>query len=203
MLSFEEYNFDLTKMIEDFDFLEYIKSNNKKFKDYRAGILVITDKQYIISYSRDYGYGDHLPAFSRLFKDLQGGGLLTKRKAEKIFLEGIKKYIIAKIYFGYKNNNEGVILFDRLENLNSNNLKLFYEFYNDYSTIIKTICNNNNFVVAYFDENKKIITSKDMDNLLAYVKNKKNKAKTIDEEEKILGTTINNDLKITKKTIRK
>ena len=90
MLSFEEYNFDLKEMIESFDFLEFIKPNNKKFKDYRAGILLITDNKYIISYSRDYGYGDHLPAFARLFKDLDGGGLLTKKKAEKIYLEGIK-----------------------------------------------------------------------------------------------------------------
>lgn len=183
MLSFEEYNFDLKEMIESFDFLEFIKPNNKKFKDYRAGILLITDNKYIISYSRDYGYGDHLPAFARLFKDLDGGGLLTKKKAEKIYLEGIKKYVIAKIYFGYQNNKEGVILFEHLENLNKNSLKFFYDFCNDYGDTIKNICNNSNFQVAYFDEDKKIITSKSIDNLLSYIKNKEKEINLIDGKE--------------------
>ena len=187
MLSFEEYNFDLNEMIESFDFLDFIKHNNKRFKDYRAGILAITDNQYIISYSRDYGYGDHLPAFARLFKDLDGGGLLTKKKAEKIYLEGIKKYVIAKIYFGYENNNEGIILFDHLENFNKNNLKFFYEFYNDYNSTIESICNNSNFQVAYFDENNKIIASKDMNNLLLYVKKKEKEINQNANNENIIN----------------
>ena len=197
MISFEEYNFDLNEMIESFDFLDFIKPSNKRFKDYRAGIVVFTDNQYIISYSRDYGYGDHLPAFARLFKDLEGGGLLTKRKAEKTYLEGIKKYVIAKIYFGYENNSEGVILFDHLKNFNKNSLKFFYDFCNDYNDTIKSICNNTNFQVAYFDENKKIIASKSMNNLLLYIKNKEKEINLIDGEEDFIN------IKKNKKRIKK
>ena len=192
MISFEEYNFNLKEMIESFDFLEFIKPNNKRFKNYRAGILAITNKQYIISYSRDYGYGDHLPAFARLFKDLNGGGLLTKKKAEKLVLESRKKYITAKLYFGYDNNNEGVILFDNLQNLNNENFKLLYAFYENYNDIIKSICKNTQFCVAYFDENKKIVTSKSMDDLILYAKKKKKNTNIIEEKENILGVTIDN-----------
>ena len=195
MLGFEEYNFNLKEMIDAFDFLEFIKHNNKNFNEGKSGILVITNKQYIISYSRNYGYGNHLPAFARLFKDLQGGGFLTKKGAEKIFLEGIKKYIIAKIFFGYENTNTGVILFDRLENLNTQNLEVFYEFYNNYNKIIEDICKNYNFEVAYFDKSKKIIKSKNMDNLLLYIENQKKKTNIVNEEESILGITINNKYK--------
>lgn len=156
------YNFDIKEMISIFDFDNFIKRGKKRISN--SAILLITNKQYIISYTANKGKGYHSFAFTRLLKELMGGGSINSSKEAIEIKKMLEKYIHARILF---EDNNGAIIFSGLNNLNKYNYNIFLQFYDDYNEVIKNICNKNKFIVGFYNEaDKQFITSKDLDKLL-------------------------------------
>lgn len=203
----DKINFDIHKMIDSFDWYDFMSRGAHKTsygiasgeECSNASLLLITNKQYILSYTEGYGQGVHYDAAARIIKDLHGGGYLTKKEAMQSH-GCLHNYIWARIIF---ENGIGAISFMDLANLNSKNYELFCCFYNDYNETIKVLCNRYNFVVrfTYRDENKKLIAieSKSLDELLLFLQNHLQKDIEVidDKEEIIIGRTI--DSRISKR----
>lgn len=197
-------NFDLQKMIDDFDWYDFMAHGATKISygiasgdEFSNGaILIITNKQYVLSYTEGYGQGNHYDTAYRIMKDLHGGGFMTYREAKRSHGQ-LHNYIWARSLF---ENGYGAITFMDLNNLNSKNYEVFYTFYNDYNETIKMICQKYNFVVRFTyrdNENKLVaIESKSLDELLYFLQNHPNKNldANSNDDEVIIGRSVDNNL---------
>lgn len=74
-----EYFFDAKKMIEAFDMDEFLKERDDLDLS-NGAFLIITDKQYILSYNKDYGKGLHLESMANALFEIWG----EKKEEEEI-----------------------------------------------------------------------------------------------------------------------
>ena len=182
------YNFDIIKMTNEFDFNTFIekgKSNNKN-----NAVLIITNKQYVTSYTDNYGEGYHSIALIRMLKEILGGGLISNNKEANQYNKDYKNYIHARMSF---ENNSGSILFFGLENLNKENYNIFLKFYDDWNETLNHLCKNNKLYIGFMDEkSKSFISSDSLDKLLIYLKKHLDKDKKIvNVEENIISKSSN------------
>ena len=197
----EYVNFDIHKLINDFDWYDYMSHGAVKTSygiasgdEYSNGaVLLITNKQYVLSYTEGYGQGVHYYTLYRIIKDLHGGGDMTLEESKKLHIL-IHNYIWARIIF---ENGSGYINFTDLNNLNAENYQVFCAFYDDYNETIKAICNKYDFVVrfTYRDEDGKLmaIESKSLDQLLLYLTQnlKQDILINASDDEVIIGREVN------------
>ena len=142
------YNYDLSALIYDFDFYEFIDYAEKfkdELKDYGA-FIVITNKQYIIGYNASFGEGTHLSSFARVMKDLKGGGvIINSQEAKQLTDECINKYITGRIMYERcesvgRPKCEGHISFNLVGKIVSfEQLNVFEKFMDSYGLEIKRI----------------------------------------------------------------
>ena len=99
MFHSKEYNFDINEMINSFNFFDFSKSEKG---NYRSGVLVITNKQYVLSYTNNYGKGNHFITVARILNDLNGGGKISSDDEYEKVKDKLKDYMLAKITFFYK-----------------------------------------------------------------------------------------------------
>ena len=90
-------NFDITPLINRFDFYDYLIESTKEGYTSQSGFLIITENQYILGYNEGYGIGSHGNIFARAMKDIHGGGKINSFDEEnKLDIECNRKYISRK-----------------------------------------------------------------------------------------------------------
>lgn len=204
-----EPNFDLKKEIEGFTFTNLIKNAlEKEAKRKRDGknrgngaVLVITDKQYVLTYNYGFGLGHHMPAFARVYKELHGGGEIEESTSKINDLSSTckREYICARILF---ENEAGGLFFENIsqKTINHMNYQQFLKFYEENNEEIKRVSNNNSgFYVSfhYVNEAGEKVESrtKDLDALKEYfeskLKNITEDVPTSSDDEVILSEKYN------------
>jgi len=208
------YNYDLYLLLENFSFTEFLSTNTKTE---HGAVLVITNNQYIIGYTAEYGLGSHRSALARIMKTIHGGNRIQDSKeAKRLEDECKKKYITARILYDHRGDNEeGISLysgaiyfqFPKNDTITKMQYELFKKFYEEYNNEIKMLIRKYgiyNFKVQYghIDETgtKEIKNVDSLDEIYTYLETRIDFDKKIDnDEEIILGTTISTDHKKIKK----
>ena len=191
----KEHNFNINDLISNFTLDDFIGRGKKLGLYNNSAVLLITNKQYILSWTKNFGMGFHYEALAQIYKYINEGSLLKNSLEEFKFERKVSKCMHAKLFYL---NGSGKMIFYGLESLNYKNYKMFLEFYNDYNKILERICNENDFEIAFKDKStNKIIISKNLDKLLKYLQNNLDFNVFVpDNNEQI----INNDLKLSKKS---
>ena len=190
----KEHNFNINDLISNFTLDDFIGRGKKLGLYNNSAVLLITNKQYILSWTNNFGMGFHYEILAQIYKYITEGSPI-KNSLEEFKLERkVSKYMHAKLFYL---NGSGKMVFYSLESLNYKNYKIFLNFYNDYNGILEKICNENDFEIAFKNKNNnKMISSKNLDKLLEYLQNNLDFNKFIqDDNEQI----ISNDLKSSKK----
>jgi len=184
----EKWNFDPSPLVSDFNLLEFCRDGLKldEYADH-GGIVVITNQQYIIGYTSNFGAGPHMETFARLEKDMTGGGeissfqelvmLSTKLSAraitariiyEPVFLEGRSR----PVYDGYMHFSM-VTPGGKNKQITQEQYEQFLRLYEDYNQEILTACHNYRLRISYSYINEegtlKKDTSDSLDNLKAFM----------------------------------
>lgn len=189
------YNYSINDLINSFNLDDFIKKGKKMGLYNNSAVLLITNKQYILSWTNNFGMGFHYDTLAQIYKYIYDGEPI-KNSLEEFKLERkVSKYMHAKLFYL---NGCGKMIFFGLESLNYKNYKIFLNFYNDYNKILERICNENDFEIAFKDKTvNKMVSSKNLDKLLDYLQNNLDFNKYVpDDNEQI----INNDLEKTSKT---
>ena len=196
-----KYEFNFNEMIEKFNFDDFI--NRGKIAKYNnSAVLLITNNQYVLSWTENFGMGFHYPALAQLYKNIYedeghienssyGYGKI-KNSFEEFKLENkVSNCMHAKLFYL---NNGGNMIFYALDSLNYKNYNTFLNFYNNYNDIIKKICEENNFKIAFKDKNiNKFVSSKSLDKLLKYLQENLDYNKVINNDnEQIIGVSTKN-----------
>jgi hypothetical protein len=206
------YNFDLYPLMKDFSFYDFCDSarhiDDEEAKNH-GGLLVITDKQYILTYNRGYGTGTHMGAGARIYKELHGGGdIIGDKEALSLYSKCARENLVARLIYEFVGRTsyhvpmyEGYINFDTVslgenKEITEGMLKSFEKFYIDYGKEIALICRKFGFYVsyAYRDESGRTIMDRtpSLESLYNYLQTKVNKNIPVDENERIIGNTISN-----------
>lgn len=209
------YNYDLIPLIKNFNFTEFLSTDTKTE---HGAVLVITNKQYIIGYTAEYGLGTHKSAFARIMKSLhKGKRIQDSNEVKKLEEECTQKFITARILYDYRGDNEygiqqysGAIYFQfpKDDTITKMQYELFKMFYEEYNKEIKMLIRKygiNKFKIQYghIDETgtKEIKNVDSLDDIYTYLEKRVDTNKNIDiTEEQIIGTILNiNHKKIKKK----
>lgn len=208
------YNYDLYPLIKDFTFTEFLSTNTKTE---HGAVLVITNNQYIIGYTSDYGLGSHRSALARIIKTIHGGNRIQDSKEAKRLEDACKKqYITARIIYDHRGDDEegipiysGAIYFQLPQNdtITKEQFELFKKFYNEYNEEIKMLIRKygqHNFKIQYghIDKTgtKEIKNINSLDEIYTYLETRINYDKEIANfEEIIIGTPINDSYQKIKK----
>lgn len=202
-----DYNYDLTPLIEGFDFYEFVdyaERFKEEIKDYGA-FIVITDKQYIIGYNASFGQGTHLSSFARVLKDIKGGGtIINSDEAKKLTDECIDSFLTGRIMYercesAGRPKCEGHISFNLVnKTITQEQLSTFEKFKEDYGLEIKRIVRKYGIdkfkIIVTFktqDGQLESITTDNLDDVYELLKNFVSKDKIVDIDEHIIGTPNN------------
>lgn len=204
------FNYDIYPLIKNFSFTDFLATATNTE---HGGFLVITDNQYIIGYTAGFGIGTHKATFSRVQKDLTGGGLITtEREVKKLSFECTQKFLTAKITYDYKGINEsgtniynGSICFNLPEDntITKEQFEIFKIFYKDYNDELIRLIKKygiNKFNIQYgcIDEQgtKIIKTITSLNELYTYLEKHIDENKQLNiNNEIIIGTTPNQKIK--------
>ena len=130
------YNYDVKEMINNFSLEDFILSKNNKIE--KEAILLITDNQYILSYSKDFGYGDCNEAMANSVREIYGlKDFRYRREIDSISGMIKQNFITANIINSKK---AGVYLSFNLNDckrISESQLELFKDFYDKYNDVIK------------------------------------------------------------------
>ena len=178
------WNFDLLPLIKDFDLFDFCRAgiNCPAELDF-GGILVITDKQYIIGYNAGLGLGSHIEICARVQKDLMGGGEIESlQEGLNLSMQLNQNNLVGRLTYGPSVNKfgrvryTGFLQFELLGRDGTNRpiTKKQYEnlikFCDDYNAELELISRNYRFFVdfTYYDKdgNFKRNTSDNLDNLI-------------------------------------
>lgn len=185
----KEINFNIKELINCFNLNNFINRGKKAGLYNNSAVLLLTNKQYILSWTNNFGMGFHYPTLAQIYKYITDGGII-KNSIEELKLERIvSKYMHAKLFYI---NNSGKMIFYGLDSLNYKNYNIFLNFYNDYNNIITKICEENDFEIAFKDKNiNKFVSSKNLDKLLKYLQENLDYNKVINNDnEQIIGISL-------------
>ena len=154
----KSYNFNIQEVTKNFSFLDFIDEAKKNEVNSYRGFIVITDNDYFVGYTSEFGKGTHYGVFARVMKDIKGGGLISGQR-EEIYLIGECRtyYITARILCEKQIDNEnsipsysGRIHFTLPKEISNDMINQFKNFYNEYNNEIElAIKRNDNFSVSY------------------------------------------------------
>ena len=185
----KEINFNIKELINCFNLNNFINRGKKAGLYNNSAVLLLTNKQYILSWTNNFGMGFHYPTLAQIYKYITDGGII-KNSIEELKLERIvSKCMHAKLFYI---NNSGKMIFYGLDSLNYKNYNIFLNFYNDYNNIITKICEENDFEIAFKDKNiNKFVSSKNLDKLLKYLQENLDYNKVINNNnEQIIGISL-------------
>ena len=210
----DSYNFDLSKMIEKFDLYDLCNLVRERDAENNGAAIVITGKQYIVSYNKASGRGTHEGTFARVYKDLHGGGTIYNSndawdaygKCKKEYITGIITYESVEVLSKLGNYSGGIVFELGVDFGNSINRMIsprmfesFKAFYNDYNAIVQRICHRFNFNVIfryYRDHNTVADNSDSLDNLYYFLeKHVDPNLVDDDEDEFVIGKSVNSQVK--------
>lgn len=160
----DQYNFELDIMSDSSDLLHLIKQGSRCEEGMENGaVLLITEKQYIMSYNRGMGNGPHDSTLARVYANITDHKKLDFwtikqycRKAEAILLH-------ARIYAEKDSSVTKVskilsFSFNRERRISQKEFNSFMDFYNEYSWVIK----RENFKVSLMGKSMTIENVKDV-----------------------------------------
>lgn len=173
---------DLAEGMKDFSFCKFC---NRAWLDTETGsAIVITGKQYIVSYTADLGRGPHAGVFARIMKEFQGGGKIGDDNKEVLRLvrELKDRYIVARIdysgdedYYHHKLGRGIMTFFFGNKSFSPNEYAVFEQFYEKYNEDIKSACELYKLSIDYEYENSDgdivRLRTKDLDDIRDYIKN--------------------------------
>ena len=176
------WNFDLNPLMDNFSFYDFCDalSGNLDTGKEHGGIFVLTDKQYIVSYTAGFGDGSHVYTEARCMKELLGGGEIANQQEGILLSTQLNmKYITGRIiYEPYLENGEikhaGFIVFSMCrKQVTNQQYEQFLKFYEQYNDELIYVCKKFDFTVnyTYYDENGKVArnSSNSLDNLKNYM----------------------------------
>ena len=210
----DSYNFDLSRMIEKFDLYDLCGSASRKDVDNNGAAIVITGKQYIVTFNKASGRGTHEGTFARIYKDLHGGGeIVNSNEAWEYYRRCKNEYITGAITYESVNRigvisdfSGGIVVELGLDSKSDLNRTIsprvfesFKAFYNDYNNIVRAVCHRYNFNVLfrfYRNHNTAVDVSDSLDNLYYYLEKQVNpNIVDDDEDEFIVGKSVNPQVK--------
>ena len=143
---------NITEMITSFSFEDLIKIG------YRGAILIVTDSQYILSYTDNYGKGAHSIFINKILNNI----FVNKEK------DNSRKVIKANMY---SDNKHLAIYFYGFDNITYNHYKNFMQFYNDNKEILNYISDKYILEVGFYDKfEKKNINTNSFDEIINFLK---------------------------------
>ena len=96
------YNFDLAEMMKNFNFYDFCAEakGSRNYSVEHGALLVITDRQYILSYNSSFGIGSHAATSVRVYADIHGiGKVHNNRTASEMYSKCVFQYITARIAY--------------------------------------------------------------------------------------------------------
>lgn len=193
----DEYNYDMDLMIKEFDFEDFFKP--KKDNKINGGILLITDKQIILSKNAFDGLGGHDLSFANLLRQIYNLPNFENNEQMILTARNVRNLINARLV-NEKNVGTYIAFFlQNIESISLNAYNLFLEFYNHYNEIIKQISQSYEFSIVgciIKDDdgiNYREVYSKDLTFVLEYLKHLVNKDMVINENEIILWKNQNEE----------
>ena len=141
---------NITEMITSFNFKDLI--------GYRGAILIVTDSQYILSYTDNYGKGAHNIYIDKVLNYI----FVNKEK------DSSRKVIKSHMY---TDNKHLYIYFYGFDNITYNQYKNFMQFYNDNEEILSYISNKYILKVGFYDKfENKYINTNSFDEIINFIK---------------------------------
>ena len=194
------YNYDLLPLIDNFTIRQFCDDVPRKQDEMTdiSGVLVITPKQYILGYTRDYGLSTHLIGYARVNKDIHGGGKINNDDDLQYYYNDCRKsYITGRLgadvrlkhgFLGYEYNLRINFPADMTWELYDS----FFNFYRDHNEEIKELNALYGFTVSccIIDEEgvKNIKSFPNLDPILTYLNvNSSFFGHSVDVKETILG----------------
>lgn len=202
--SIDKYNFSLEPLIKDFSFYDFC--DNASGDDY-GGIIVITNKQYIVGYNSSMGSGSHAATLARVKKDLSGGGYINNNREVNELSRALEDeaFTARILYEPYYDMNENkikraggiVFVLSRCfanKKITYGQYENFLKFYDKYNEEIKYVCKKFQFTVKYaiVDSSGNIQHNEcnSLDNVLEYIKNILIEKEEENNNEVILNTSF-------------
>ena len=190
MYEYDEFNFDVSDMIQAFDFEKFILQNNS-FNWENGAYLIITDNQLIMGYTRDFGKGPHEHAIANAVRVINGFDFFDSTKDTfRVDYDTNKEYIKARIL--NEKLTGKLILFDlyKLKSISENQYKLFEYFYEKYNEVIKRASVDNDTIVHFSNNKFQSFASDDLTLMKEYLKTIIDYDKEIKKDKKIIGISI-------------
>lgn len=173
---------DLAEGMKDFSFCKFC---NRAWLDTETGsAIVITGKQYIVSYTADFGRGPHAGVFARIMKEFKGGGKIGDNNKEVLSLvrELKDRYINARIdysgdedYYHHKLGRGTMTFYFGNKSFSPNEYAVFEQFYDKYYEDIKSAHELYRLSIDYeyedSDGEKKVVRTKGLEDIRDYIKN--------------------------------
>lgn len=197
-------NFDLSPLIKNFSFYDFISQVNSKSNEDYSAFGVITDKQYIVGYNAGFGNGTHRASYIRTMKDLKGGGSVNNSfDALMLEMECSARYLRMRVLYDKVREDEngksiydGGLIFMLPNFLTYRSFEVFKKFYNDYNDDIKNAIkkSNGSFKIIVNDNfTSDRLVYEDLDGVYKFLEKRVGKGFPSDYDyfdEKIIGTPI-------------
>jgi len=137
-----EYDFNIDLMKDAGDLLTFISNGNKTLGEISNGaILVITGKEYILSYNRGMGQGRHDLTFAKISSMLSDNKNLNFSNASNYCKKLEKTFIHARLFSEKESKStplKNIISFSlKRDFISEKEYNLFLEFCSEYEYILK------------------------------------------------------------------
>jgi len=204
----DKYNFDVKEMVDSFSLEDFFISEDNKIE--REAFLLITDNQYILGYSKSFGYGEFNEAISNTIREIYGLKNFKYRREIENISDIIKgNFITAKIDSSKRNGIYIEFNINECSRISENQFSLFKDFFDEYNDIIKMYSMNFGYpLVKYYLPNDNTYVndfgivneetcyeSDDLTGILEILKTKVDENKVVPEENKIIGNIVKRQVK--------
>lgn len=160
----DDYNQPLELIASSDELYRTIRSiENRREEKELGALLVITDKQWILTYNGNYGSGSHNTAMARVYADMTDKAKLNYIDVKTYFHKLEERFLHAKMYIEKytptsKVTNILSFSFNRsTKSITQNEYEGFRRFYDEYAELIKL----KNFDVSFMGKTMDIDTVKE------------------------------------------
>ena len=197
----DPYNFDLREMMDAFSFEDLC--SNAPINEENGAVLLITGKQYILSYNAGCGLGPHGACMARIMKDIHGGGRLDQKSSQMLAFQGDCKLNGRILFergqdeFSHRIFYQGFIHFDLTKimkyehGFSQDEYDMFMEFYEDHNDEIARCSDKYHLVVnfCYYNEEGKLVknASGNLDALKGFIESHIVEKEKKDDDEVIIN----------------
>ena len=200
----ETLNYSVKPMIDSFNFDEFLNLNRTSKR--KLAFLVVTAKQLIYGYTKNYGLGSHDGAVSNAVREAYNRPLMETEGEQFRISEAIKKQFITAHFANEP--DIGVYLafyFQDLKAISLAEFTMFEQFYYKYNDTIYNYSKTcgHPIVTAVlpdlsepvvdefgYESTSNTITSNDLSDVLKFLKKIVSNKKSLPEDQKIIGETL-------------